>query len=263
MNDLPTLMGVINVTSDSFSDGGEYLDLKKALNQAQKLEDEGATILDLGGEATGPGSKAITIAEEKKRIIPLIKAIRQKSKIKISVDTYKAEVADAALEAGANIINDVTALRGDIDLAAVVAKHKAKLILMYSKDSSARTSIKQKKYQDITSEIKQFLQEKINLAKAAGVDPSQIILDPGMGHFISSIPRYSYEIIVRLNELAQLGHPILLGISRKSLLGGELDQRDLCGLPLTAIAYLNGASIIRTHNVGLTKQFFQFFNGKS
>lgn len=248
-------MGILNVTPDSFSDGGKCNTQEKALLRAKQMERDGADILDIGGESTGPGSKAVSLKEELKRVIPVIQAIRAISRIPISVDTYKAGVAEAALQAGADMINDVTALRGDVKMGRVIAKYKCQVVLMYSKDSTARTAIEEKRYKDVVKTIKQFLRARIDYAQKQGIVKDQIIIDPGMGHFVSALPGYSYEIIARLPELKQLGLPILIGVSRKSFLGGKLENRDERGIPLTALAYINGACIIRTHKVGKTRAF--------
>lgn len=213
------------------------------------MEKEGADIIDIGGESTGPNSTEVTVEEEIKRIIPILKIIRQNTKLPISIDTYKSEVAELALKEGANMINDVTALRSDPLIAKVAAKHKCPIILMYSKDKTPRTTTKSVHYKNVVRTIRDFLRLQIKTAKKAGILGENIIIDPGMGAFISSIPKYSFEIISRFKELTQMGYPILLGASRKSFLGGEMSERDLKGQIVSAIAYLNGASIIRTHDV--------------
>lgn len=253
-------MGILNLTPDSFSDGGKHNTLAKALQHAAQLEKDGADIIDIGGESTGPNSKNISLEEEIARTIPILKQLRKQTKLPISIDTYKSEVARQALEEGADMINDVTALRADKNMAAIVAKYNCPIILMYSKDFTARTTIKAKKYTDVIKTIKNFLKNRIAYARLQGIKKKNIIIDPGMGQFISSIPKYSYEIIAYLHEFKSLGHPILLGLSRKSFLGGPLDKRDEKAIPLTAIAYLNGASIIRTHNVKLTEEICQSCN---
>ncbi len=250
------IMGILNVTPDSFSDGGKYTNPKNLEQRIKELIHEGADIIDVGGESTGPGSSDVRTAEELRRVIPTVKMIRSLSNsVKISIDTNKSEVAKAAIENGATIINDVTALRNDEKMAKLVAESEVKVILMYSKDQTPRTSIQEMEYEDVINEIKEFLEERIEYAKSQGVKNEQIIIDPGMGHFVSAKAKYSMEIIQRLGELTKLTYPILLGISRKSFLGGNLEDRDQKGLPVTAIAYLNGASIIRTHRPELTKNY--------
>ena len=209
-------------------------------------------------------------------MIPILKIIRKHTKLPISLDTYKFEVARQALEEGADLINDVTALRQDPKLAEIVARYKCPIVLMYSKDQTPRTTRKEVHYKDVIKTIKRFLEERIKFAKKHGISDKNIIIDPGMGAFISGIPRYSLEIIARLKELQTLQYPILVGISRKSFLKipgegtarartseacgfataerSELKKRDERGALLEAIAYLNGASIIRTHNIKTTKE---------
>lgn len=260
-------MGIINITPDSFSDGGKFNTIEDAVKRAVEFEKNGADIIDIGGESTGPKSVLVPLEEELKRVIPALKAIRKKVKIPISIDTYKAEVAKQALDNGAEIINDVTALRGDRSMVDIVAVNKAPVIMMYSKDNSPRTTVKEKKYKDVLKVIERFFEKQIAYAVRHGVASANIILDPGMGQFISSIPTYSFEIIARLNELKKFKKTILIGISRKSFLGGEMNVntpqgtvvRDERGKALAALAYLNGASIIRTHDVKGVTEFFKIF----
>lgn len=248
----PIIMGILNLTPDSFSDGGKYNSLAKAIRRIKQLEEEGANLIDLGGESTGPNSKNVTEKEEAKRVIPLLRAIRTITKLPISIDTYKAEIARQALEEGADLINDVTALRADPKLGKIIAYYKCPIILMYSKDNSPRTSIKKTKYKNLIKTINTFLAKRIKYAEEKGI--RDIIVDPGMGQFISALPEYSYEIIAKLSQLKVLKKPIMIGISRKSFLGKEMQERDAKSAALSAIAYLNGASIIRTHNIKATKE---------
>lgn len=250
----PTIMGILNLTPDSFSDGGQYNNIQKALRRVRQMEQEGADIIDIGGESTGPKSSNVSLEEELNRVVPILKKIRKHTKLPISIDTYKSEVARIALEEGADMINDVTALRQDKKLAAIIAKYNCPIVLMYSKDNTPRTTIKKINYKDVMHTIKNFLKKRINYAQKQGIAKKNIIIDPGMGQFISAIPKYSFEIIARLKELQTLKFPILIGISRKSFLGGELQNRDEKSALLSAIAYLNGASIIRAHDVKTTKR---------
>lgn len=260
MQKRPLIMGILNLTPDSFSDGGKFMDEKNAIKRVLQMEAEGADFIDIGGESTGPNSKNVSLSIELERVIPFLRKIRQKTKLPISIDTYKAEVARQALEEGADLINDVTALRSDPKLAEVVTKHNCPIILMYSKDKTPRTTVKAKKYTDVIKTINDFFVQRLKFAKNKGIKSKNIILDPGMGQFISSIPTYSLEIIARLREFHSLKHPLLIGISRKSFLGGKMPDRDQMALPLSAIAYLNGASIIRTHDVKGLKEFFSKLN---
>lgn len=256
----PLILGVLNLTPDSFSDGGKYNDLDSALARAEDLEKQGADFLELGGESTGPNSKFVSAQTELKRVLPVLKVLRKKTQLPIFIDTYKAKVAAAALASGAHGINDVTALRGDPRLVAVLAQAKCPVVLMFAKDATPRTTIYPQHYSDVLAVIKKFLRERVAFATQNKIKREQIIVDPGLGHFISSEKQYSYEIIARLSELQELNCPILLGISRKSFLGGELKNRDERGLPLTGVAYLNGASIIRTHAVQATHDFLARFH---
>ncbi len=253
----PLIMGVLNVTPDSFSDGGRFMDVKKAVARAKEMEREGADIIDIGGESTGPKSKPVGVLEEYRRVVPVISSIRKQTRLTLSVDTYKADIADAALKAGANMINDVTALRGDPRMGEIIRCYRAPVILMYAKDRTPRTTLKKKRYADIIQTISEFWKKRIAYARTRGIKKSQIILDPGLGHFVSAFPKYSFEIIARLPELTSLGYQILIGISRKSFLGGELGSRDERGLPVQAIAALNGARILRTHAVQKLSDFLK------
>ncbi len=252
---LPKIMGILNLTPDSFSDGGKFNNIADAVIKAKELESNGADIIDIGCEASGPGSVNVNEEEELERLMPSLEKIIKEVSIPISLDTYKSKVAKEALNLGVQYINDITALRADKKMANSVSKHNAKIILMYSKDNSARTTINNKKYSDVIATLKEFLSERIEYATNNGIPAKNIIIDPGMGHFVSSIPKYSYEIIARLNELSELECPILLGVSRKSFLKGEIRQREDRGIIAEAFAYLNGVSIIRTHNVKATRTF--------
>ena len=247
----PAIMGIINLTPDSFSDGGKLTTPKKILAQAQKLITQGATILDLGAESSGPNSVNVSLTEELNRLQPALNIFQTNKifdQVKVSIDTYKAEVADFALKAGAHIINDITGLRGSPNMAAVIAKHQAKVIIMYSKDPTARTTKTETIYKDIIQTITTFLKQQTDYAINQGIKSENIIIDPGMGAFLSTIPKYSFEVLKRLAELKQLGYPILVGTSRKSFLGGKIQDRDLPSLIADTIALYNGADIIRTHN---------------
>jgi dihydropteroate synthase len=257
----PLIMGILNITPDSFSDGGNYYNINSALKRAKAIIKEGADIIDIGGESTGVGSKFISSKEELKRILPVIKGIRKFSKIPISVDTYKSQVAEKALLSGANIINDITSFRGDGKILNIIKKYNCPYIIMYSKDKTPRTTKKNKKYKNIIATITGFFKKRLQILEKKGIKKSNIILDPGMGQFISAIPQYSYEIISRLKELKDnFNLPILIGISRKSFLQGAVKKRDEKGNALSMIAYLNGASIIRTHDVKGLKEFLNNFH---
>ncbi len=248
----PLVMGILNVTPNSFSDAGKYRDPEVAALHAEAMVNEGADIIDVGGESTGPDSTNVSVDEEINRVIPVLASLNKKkfstSPI-ISVDTYKSKVARAALELGVGMINDVTALRGDSMLASVVAEYDAYLVLMYSKDSTARTTRDPVQYDDVIKVILEFLEERIAVAVHAGVMREKIIIDPGMGAFISGDPKYSFEVLRRLAELQKLNCPILVGASRKSFLPGTVKDRLIPTIIAHSIAIQNGASIIRVHDV--------------
>ncbi|MEK7146239.1 MAG: dihydropteroate synthase [Patescibacteria group bacterium] len=236
-------MGILNVTPDSFSDAGRF-EKEDIVDVARQMLRDGATVLDIGGEASGPGSVDVSLDEELQRVIPAVKSIRRAlPEVIISVDTWKSEVAEAALEVGANWINDVTAGRGDERIFEVVARFGAPLILMYSKDPTARTTKEAKTYEDVVATIKSFLKERIALAESYRV--KEIIIDPGMGGFISSIPDYSFEIIDRIEEFYDLGKPILVGASRKGFLGEDR----LGGTLAVTLQLRNKVDYLRVHDV--------------
>ena len=244
------LLAILNTTPDSFSDGGLHNTPAKALKKALQLLKDGADIIDIGGQSTAPNAPKITTQEELARTIPIIKALRAKTTAPISIDTTNSIVAAQAIQAGATIINDVSALRADRKMAALAAKANCQVILMYSKDTK-QTTIAPKQYKNIIQTITTFFTKSLAYAKTQGIKPQNIILDPGLGHFISADPKYSYEIIARLPELKAKfpKHKFLLGISRKSFLGGPLSERDNRGLPLQILAAHLGADYLRTHEV--------------
>lgn len=236
-------MGILNVTPDSFSDGGLYLDPQKALARAKQIIDEGGDIIDIGGESTRPGSEPVGESEELSRVIPVIKLIRQHlgKKGLISIDTYKSGVAEQAILAGANIINDISAF-SDSTMAGVAAKYQVPIIL----------SCTEKSQKDLKSILK-FLKDKIRYALQNSIKKDKIIIDPGIG--FGKAVELNIEIINKLGEFKKLGLPVAIGISRKSFLGKDLlptERLDKC-LEMTAIAIANGADIIRTHDVHETQ----------
>jgi dihydropteroate synthase len=249
------VMGVLNVTPDSFSDGGKFFDPKLAAKQALAMQRDGADIIDIGAESTRPGSEGISAGEELRRLLPVLEALRGKLKIPISVDTQKSAVAEIALGAGAQIINDVSGLRSDVALAKVAAKYHAPLILMHMR-GRPRSMQKRPFARNVVKDVVGGLRKSIALARKAGVAASQIVIDPGIG-FGKSFAQ-NYELLAKLPELAELGFPILVGTSRKAFLGATLprngkpapsDQR-LWGTAATvAASILNGAHIVRVHNV--------------
>jgi dihydropteroate synthase len=245
------VMGVLNVTPDSFSDGGKFLNADRAAEQALRMEAEGAHIIDIGGESTRPGSAAISAQEELQRILPVLENLRGKLRIPISIDTSKSEVADAAAAAGAEILNDVTALRSDPALADVARRRKLPLILMHMR-GNPRTMQKMPFARNVLPDVTAGLRRAVAVARRAGVAKSQTILDPGLG-FGKSYEQ-NYELLARLPELARLGYPLLVGSSRKSFIGRALGSAPLenrvWGTAATvAAAILGGAHIVRVHDV--------------
>lgn len=237
------LMGILNLTPDSFFAGSRSV-AEDVVAKARQMIEAGASWIDLGGEASGPGSVDVSLEEELQRVIPAVQVLRKAfPEFLISVDTWKSEVAEAALLAGASAINDITAGRGDERIASVAARHEVPLILMYSKDSSARTTREAVQYEDVVATVKAFLQERIAWARAQGVQ--HIWVDPGMGAFVSAEPKYSWELIERIEEFYDLGCPILVGASRKGFLG-----EDRLGGTLRTTELLKGkVDILRVHDV--------------
>lgn len=247
------IVGILNTTPDSYFDGGKYDAAESAVAKALEMHRQGADIIEIGGQSTGPGSGGITVEEEISRAIPIIKAIREAiPEAKLSIDTFVAEVAKEAIVAGVCMVNDVTAGRGDENFFRTVAEAGVPIVLMYAKDSTARTTVESVQYEDVIADIRSFLIERIEKAVHAGISPSNIIIDPGMGHFISADPAYSFEVIRRLSELKTLA-PIFVSPSRKSFLAGPENLPPADRLPATLTASVacanNGAQYIRTHDV--------------
>ena len=244
------LMGVLNITPDSFSDGGLFFDKEKAISHGLGMVEQGADIIDIGGESTRPGSKPLELEEELRRVIPVIKSIAAEVDVPISIDTYKAVVAQNAIEAGAEIINDISGLNFDPNLAKVASKEDIPLVLMHIR-GTPETMQKNIHYDSLFSEILQYLKDSIQRAESAGLDPCQIIIDPGIG-FGKTLEDNLY-IIRNLFEFRVLGKPILLGTSRKSFIGKilnlEVGQRLEGTLSSITVSVLNGANIIRCHDV--------------
>jgi len=241
-------MGVVNVTPDSFSDGGIHLDPDTAAAAARRMAAEGAAIVDVGGESTRPGSDGVTADEELRRVVPVLE--RLNGEVPISIDTAKAEVARRALALGAELVNDVTALRGDPDLAGVVADAGAYLCLMHMQ-GTPRTMQQDPRYDDVASEVAAFLADRLAFAVAQGIPEERVCLDPGIG--FGKTVEHNLELIRRLDVLLALGRPVLVGFSRKSTLL-RLGATDLVGASVAAAvaAYERGATILRVHDVGPT-----------
>jgi len=249
------VMGVLNVTPDSFSDGGKFFSLHRAVEAALTMERDGADILDIGAESTRPGSTGISVAEELARLLPVLQALDGRLKIPISVDSQKARVAEIALGAGAQILNDISGLQNDARMAEVAAKFRAPLILMHMR-GTPRSMQKQSFAKDVMKDVSRGLREAIARARRAGVAKTQIILDPGIG-FGKSFAQ-NYELLAQLPQFAKLGCPLLLGTSRKGFLGATLGKKGkpmppeerIWGTAATVTAsILNGAHIVRVHDV--------------
>jgi dihydropteroate synthase len=246
----PSVMGIVNVTPDSFSDGGVNLRSDDAIATARRMIDEGAAIVDVGGESTRPGAEPVSLDEELRRVVPVLEAVA--AELPVSIDTAKAEVARRAVELGAALVNDVTALRGDPELAGVVAESGAYLCLMHML-GEPRTMQQEPRYEDVVSEVKAFLDERLRFAVAAGIAEERICLDPGIG--FGKTVEHNFELIRRLDELVALGRPLVVGFSRKSSLGKILGDPDAKTGPLSAsiaaavAAYERGATVLRVHDV--------------
>jgi dihydropteroate synthase len=242
----PSVMGVINVTPDSFSDGGVHFDPDAAANAARRMRDEGAAIVDVGGESTRPGSDGVTLDEELRRVLPVLERLH--GEVPVSIDTAKAEVARRALELGAELVNDVTALRGDPDLAGVVADGGAYVCLMHMQ-GEPRTMQRDPQYDDVVSDVASFLEERLRAAVDAGIPEERVCLDPGIG--FGKTVAHNLELIRRLDVLVALGRPVLIGISRKSTLRKLTGSDDLVAASVGAAvaAFERGATILRVHDV--------------
>lgn len=244
------IMGILNVTPDSFSDGGEFTALDSAIDQAKKMINEGADIIDIGGESTRPGAKPVSAKEEISRVVPVIKKLSKLTRTIISIDTTKAAVAESAIKAGASMINDISGLRYDPKMARTAAKYKVPVILMHIK-GEPRTMQNRTRYDDLMCDIISYLKSSINLAIKAGIQGDRLIVDPGFG--FGKDVEHNLEVLKRLKELKVLGCPIMIGTSRKSTIGKILDlpaNDRLAGSEATAaVAIVNGANILRVHDV--------------
>jgi dihydropteroate synthase len=246
------IMGVLNVTPDSFSDGGQFFDMEKAVEHALEMERAGADILDVGGESTRPGSSGISAGEEIKRVLPVLEKLRGRLKIPISIDTQKSAVAQAAVDAGAEILNDISGLRSDPAIGKIARQHRIPIILMHMR-GTPRTMQQEPFARDVMRDVTRGLLQAAARARRAGILKSQIIFDPGIG-FGKSFDQ-NFELLARLPELARLGYPLLVGTSRKAFIGHALggvpeDQR-LWGTAATVTAsILAGAHFVRVHDVG-------------
>lgn len=251
----PLVMGILNVTPDSFFDGGKHHTMEGALDHALRMIEEGADIIDIGGESTRPYADPVPEEEELRRIVPVIEALRASSDILISVDTYKAGVADAALCAGADIVNDISGLTYDDAMAQVVARNDAWVVIMHIKGTPRNMQV-DPHYDDVVAEIREFLRLQIDHAVRAGVDPEKIIIDPGIG--FGKRVEDNLRILKMLGEFKKLGRPVLIGTSMKSFIGKAaglpVEERVEGTLASLAVALMNGADILRVHDVKKAKK---------
>jgi dihydropteroate synthase len=254
--DRPLVMGIVNVTPDSFSDGGHYEDPQTAIAYGLQLVRQGADLLDIGGESTRPGAVPVPMAEELRRVAPVVTALASLTPVPISVDTSKAAVARECLEGGAHIVNDVTALTGDPDMAAVVREHRAGIILMHMQGTPA-TMQRQPHYDDVVGDLLKFFEERLHVLPAMGIAGEQAVLDPGIGFGKTS--DHNLEILARLEEFQRLGRPVCLGVSRKGFIGRVLGDRPvhrrLAG-SLAVVCYAlerQAVQVVRVHDVEETR----------
>jgi dihydropteroate synthase len=253
----PAVVGILNITPDSFSDGGEFLDPGAAAEHAATMLDEGADILDVGGESTRPGSDPVSQEEEIQRVIPVLERILSvRPEAVISVDTYRSGTATAALEAGASLVNDVTALRGDPRIASVIQEAACPVILMHMQ-GEPKTMQKQPHYEDVVREVRDFLAERAEYAVAAGIRPENVILDPGIG-FGKNLD-HNLDLLRNLDAIVDLGFPVLIGASRKSFMEkitGVQEARDRVSgtVATTVLAYERGATFFRVHDVRANRE---------
>lgn len=250
----PLLMGIVNVTPDSFSDGGALADTDAALAYALRLVREGADIIDIGGESTRPGAKPVSVPDEVARTVPLIRELRSRLGIPISIDTSKAEVARAALDAGADIVNDVTA-GSDPEMFKLCAQRQCILSLMHMQ-GTPRDMQADPHYENVVQEVAGYLQRRVDAAVKAGVAPSHLWIDPGFG--FGKLPRHNLELVQGLQKLSAMGFPVVLGVSRKSTLGhltgAPVNDREPESLAAGLVGALQGAAVLRVHEVGWMKR---------
>lgn len=248
----PLIMGVVNITPDSFSDGGSFATASTALAHARRLVDEGADLIDIGGESTRPGAQPLPTSAELDRVLPVIERLAATVRVPISVDTYKAAVADMALGAGASIVNDISGLRYEPALGHVVARRGAALILMHTRGRSSEM-YRYATYHDVVDEVLDELRESIAFAAGAGIQKDRLLVDPGLG--FAKEPAHSYEVLARLDEFAGLGRPLVVGASRKAFLTRSLGrdvpplERDWATAAAVAASVSAGAHIVRVHAV--------------
>ena len=255
------IMGILNVTPDSFSDGGKYLEKSNAINHALAMIDNGADIIDVGGESTRPFSDPVSLDEEISRVVPVIEGIRKESDVCISIDTTKSEVATAALNSGASLINDVSAMEVDPLMVDVALKFDCPIIIMHMK-GNPKSMQDNPQYESLISDIKDYLQERVDFIVSKGINSKKIVIDPGIG--FGKTVENNFEIINNLNHFTKMGFPVMLGASRKSFIGISLDlpeeDRLEGSLAANIIGLQNGAKIFRVHDVAETNKAFVIAN---
>ena len=253
----PVLMGILNVTPDSFSDGGEFFAVKPAVAQAQKMADEGAHMIDVGGESTRPGSDPVSPDEELRRVLPVVRGILDsRPETVISIDTYRTSIAEAVLDAGARVVNDVTALRGDLRMASLIAERGCPVVLMHML-GEPKSMQRYPRYEDVVREVRDFLVGRVEYALSAGIREENVILDPGIG--FGKTLRHNLELLNNLNIFVKLGFPVLVGASRKSFLEKILNLQDVGDrvfgtVATNVIAYERGATFFRIHDVRANRE---------
>lgn len=244
------LMGILNVTPDSFSDGGRYLEARKAIARGVELAEEGADIIDIGGESTRPGARPLSAPEEIERVVPVVRELRRVISIPLSIDTVKAEVARAALDAGADVVNDISALRFDPAMISLIVEEKVPVVLMHMQ-GTPRTMQQEPHYQDVMREVKDFLRSRVAFSVERGVAPERIVIDPGIG--FGKDLEHNLALIRGISTLTSLAQPVLVGPSRKTFIGKILnvgpDDRLEGSLAAAVAAALGGAGMIRMHDV--------------
>ncbi len=262
IKEMPVVMGILNVTPDSFSDGGLYTDIDSATRRAIIMESEGAKIIDIGGESTRPGADPVDLETELKRVIPVIKSLRERSSILISIDTYKAKVAEEAILKGADIVNDISGLRQDKNMVRVVADSGVPVVIMHMK-GTPKDMQKNPFYRDVVQEIIDFFKMQIDFALGNGVSEDQIILDPGIG--FGKTLEHNLTILANLDRFRSLGFPLLVGVSRKSFIGTICDikvpkQRVYGTIGAVILCALKGTEIVRVHDVRPIREALQVVN---
>ncbi|MCG3777698.1 MAG: Dihydropteroate synthase [Nitrospira sp.] len=254
----PLIMGVVNVTPNSFFDGGRYLEPAAAVAHALRLVDEGADLLDIGAESTQPGADPVDEAEERRRAIPVVAAVAKAVRVPISIDTSKATVAQAALDAGAALVNDVTALRGDGAMVEIIARMGAGIVLMHMRGTPC-TMQQEPRYEDVVGELATFFNERIHFAISRGVAHTQIVLDPGIG--FGKLLEHNLTLLAQLDQFTRLGCPLLVGVSHKAFLGQLVDrpvqERQWATAAAVAMAVERGAGILRVHDVRAMREVMQ------